>query len=176
MTSHAAQYIHRNTQTGEKNDQNLQRHLLQHGRGIPRHRGRAGHYPQQGQNLGIHHLHLFVGFTISGGRMSGYTALLMQRTMIRRLGGHCIQVNGGVLARNGEKHADCSTCKTQCESAALGFSGSFEVGRVFGGDAIELRWSCPGCGRRLTQETTALNSIQDANTVKADPLCHKCRK
>ena len=57
----------------------------------------------------------------------------------------------------------------------LGFSGGIEVARVWGGDAIELRWPCPGCGRETTQETTALSSMADADDVKRDSLCCACR-
>ena len=110
--------------------------------------------------------------------MSGYPALLMQRTLMQRLGGRCIQTSGGVLARNGEKHADCSTCHTPCEGVELGFSGGLDVGQVWGegGDAVELRWTCPGCGSKTTQETTALASVQDAKAVQADPHCYRCRE
>lgn len=108
--------------------------------------------------------------------MSGYPALNLQRNLMQRLGGRCIQTRGGILARNGEAHADCSTCNTPCEGAKLGFSGGVEVGRVWGSDAIELRWPCPGCGRETTQETSALTSLSDAAKVQADPLCYACRK
>lgn len=108
--------------------------------------------------------------------MSGYQALNLERTVMQRLGGRCIQTTNGILARNGEAHADCSTCNTPCEGAALGFSGGVEVGRVWGSDAIELRWACPGCGRETTQETTALTSFSDAAQVRADPHCYACRE
>jgi len=108
--------------------------------------------------------------------VSGYPALNLQRALMRRLGGRCIQTSGGILARNGEAHADCSTCNTPCEGAALGFSGGVEVGRVWGSDAIELRWPCPSCGAETTQETTALTSIEDAAAVQRDGKCYRCRR
>jgi hypothetical protein len=108
--------------------------------------------------------------------VSGYPALLLQRSLMGKLGGRCVQTSAGVLARDGSQHADCSTCNTPCESAALGFSGGVEVGRVWGSDAIELRWACPGCGCETTQETTALTSFSDAAQVQADPHCYACRK
>lgn len=107
--------------------------------------------------------------------MSGYPALLMQRTLMQQLGGRCLKTSHGILARNGESHADCSTCNTQCESAKLGFSGGLEVGRVWGSNEIELRWSCQGCGCTVTQETTALRSLADAVNAKVDGLCYRCR-
>ena len=107
--------------------------------------------------------------------MSGYPALSLQRTLMQRLGGRCIQTSGGILARNGQAHANCSTCDTPCESAVLGFSGGVEVGRVWGSDALELRWPCPGCGVTVTQETTALASLTDAAFTQTDGLCYRCR-
>lgn len=107
--------------------------------------------------------------------MSDYPALNIQRALMQRLGGRCIQTSSGILARNGEAHADCSTCNTPCEGANLGFSGGVEVGRVWGSNEIELRWKCPGCGRETTQETTALTSFSDAAEVKRDGNCYRCR-
>ena len=108
--------------------------------------------------------------------MSGYAALGIQRTLTQKLGGRCVQTSSGLLARNGEAHADCSTCNTPCESKILGFSAGVEVGRSWGSDAIELRWMCPSCGQETTQETTALSSMCDAEEVLKDGLCHRCRK
>jgi hypothetical protein len=107
--------------------------------------------------------------------VSGYPALNLQRTLMLRLGGRCIQTSSGILARNGQAHADCSTCDTPCEGADLGFSGGVKIGRVWGGNAIELRWACPGCQRETTQETTALTSMIDAAEVQRDGLCYRCR-
>ena len=107
--------------------------------------------------------------------MSGYPALNLQRVLMQRLGGRCVQTSSGILARNGQSHADCSTCNTPCEGASLGFSGGVEVGLVWGSGSVELRWSCPGCGRETTQETTALTSMKDAADVLRDGKCYGCR-
>jgi len=107
--------------------------------------------------------------------VSGYPAVNAQRALVRRLGGRCIQIGGGILARNGEAHADCSTCDTPCEGVNLGFSDGVEVGKAWGSDAIELRWLCPGCGCSVTERTTALRSMADAAEIKANGLCYRCR-
>lgn len=48
--------------------------------------------------------------------------------------------------------------------------------RVWGSDSIELRWACPGCGGETTQETTPLESMNDARVVREDPACYRCRR
>lgn len=107
--------------------------------------------------------------------MSGFSIADLHTAIVRSLRGRCIQVSGGLVARNGEKHEHCGTCQTRCGSEALGFSGGVEVARVWGSEAIELRWRCPGCKREVTQETTALASLADAEEAKRDPLCYACR-
>ena len=45
--------------------------------------------------------------------MGGFTmtaSLLLSIELARRLNGGCAPVAGGVLANDGETHADCSTC------------------------------------------------------------------
>ena len=108
--------------------------------------------------------------------MSGFSIADLHTAIVRSLRGRCIQVAGGLIARNGEKHEHCGTCQTRCGSEALGFSGGVEVARVWGSEAIELRWRCPVCKREVTQETTALASFNDAAIVQGDPLCSKCRE
>ena len=108
--------------------------------------------------------------------MSGYPVLELQRAVVRSLNGRCVRDGSGVLAKDGERHENCATCETRCGAGELGFSGGVEVARVWGSDAIELRWPCPGCGCEVTQETTALASLADAEEAKRDPLCYACRK
>jgi len=107
--------------------------------------------------------------------VSGFSIADLHTAIVRSLRGRCLQVDGGVVARNGDKHEHCGTCQTRCGGEALGFSGGVEVARVWGSDAIELRWACPGCGRETTQETSALTSFSDAAQVRADPHCYACR-
>lgn len=107
--------------------------------------------------------------------MSGYPFLELRRALVRSLNGRCTPNGGGVLAKDGERHENCATCEARCGSGGVGFSGGVEVARVWGSDAIELRWPCPGCGCDVTQETTALASLADAEEAKRDPLCHMCR-
>lgn len=108
--------------------------------------------------------------------MSGFSIADLHTAIVRSLRGRCLQVTGGVIARNGDRHEHCGTCQTRCGGEVLGFSGGVEVARVWGSNAIELRWQCPGCTRHVTQETTALASVSDAEEVKRDPLCYACRK
>ena len=108
--------------------------------------------------------------------MSGFSIADLHTAIVRSLRGRCLKVDGGLIARNGHRHEHCGTCQTQCGGEVLGFSGDIEVARVWGSDAIELRWPCPECGREVTQETTALASMADANETKRDPLCYACRK
>ena len=108
--------------------------------------------------------------------MSGFSIADLRTAIVRSLRGRCIQVAGGVVARNGDKHDHCGNCQTRCGGESLGFSGGVEVARVWGSDAIELRWACPGCGRETTQETSALTSFSDAAQVQADPHCYACRE
>ena len=108
--------------------------------------------------------------------MSGYPFLDLQRALVHSLNGRCVPRGSGVLAKDGEQHDDCSTCEAKCGSGAIGFSGGVEVARVWGSDAIELRWPCPACGCEVTQETTALASLADAGDVTRDPLCYACRR
>ena len=108
--------------------------------------------------------------------MSGYPFLDLQRAMVRSLNGRCVWDRDGVLAKDGERHENCSTCNARCGAGAIGFSGGVEVARVWGSDAIELRWPCPTCGVEVTQETTALSSFSDAEEAKRDPQCYRCRQ
>ena len=107
--------------------------------------------------------------------MSGYHSLELQRALVRSLNGRCMSNADGVLAKDGEMHENCATCQARCGDGLLGFTGGVEVARVWGSDEIELRWPCPGCGCEVTQETTALASFAEANEVKRDPLCYRCR-
>ncbi len=108
--------------------------------------------------------------------MSGFLIADLRTAIVRSLRGRCLQTASGLIARNGDRHEHCGTCETRCGGEALGFSGGVEVARVWGSDAIELRWKCPGCTRDVTQETSALASLADAEEAKRDPLCYACRK
>lgn len=108
--------------------------------------------------------------------MSGFSIADLHTAIVRSLRGRCLQVAGGLIARNGDRHEHCGTCQTRCGGEVLGFSGGVEVARVWGSDALELRWACPGCGRETTQETTALASFSDAAQARADPHCYACRE
>ena len=108
--------------------------------------------------------------------MSGFSIADLHQALVRSLRGRCLKVADGIVAKDGRRHEDCSTCEARCGAVSLGFSGGVEVSRVYGSDAFELRWPCPGCGVETTQETTALSSLVDAASVQADPLCSRCRK
>jgi hypothetical protein len=107
--------------------------------------------------------------------MSGFSIADLHAKIIRRLGGRCVRTDTGLIAYNGERHEHCGTCQVMCGREGLGFSGGLEVVRTYGSEAIALRWACPVCGVVVTQETTALGSLIDAEAVKQDPLCHRCR-
>ena len=107
--------------------------------------------------------------------MSGFSMADLHANIMRRLGGKCRRIDGGVLAYNGERHEHCGTCSARCGTEDFGFSADVEIARTYGSEAIELRWACPGCGVTVTQETTALGSLIDAEAVKQDPLCSRCR-
>lgn len=107
--------------------------------------------------------------------MSGFSIADLHHALVRSLGGRCLRTAGGIVAKDGRRHEHCGTCDARCGAESLGFSGGVEVARVWGSDAFELRWPCPGCGREVTQETTALSSLTDAQAVESDPLCYRCR-
>ena len=107
--------------------------------------------------------------------MSGFSLADLHTNIVRSLRGRCLRTETGLIAKNGDRHEHCGTCNARCGGESLGFSGGVEVARAWGSDAIELRWSCPGCGRETTQETTALTSIQDAAEVLLDGMCYRCR-
>lgn len=108
--------------------------------------------------------------------MSGFSIADLHTAIVRSLRGRCLQTADGLIAKNGDRHENCATCSARCGAESLGFAGAMEVARVWGSDAFELRWSCPGCGCEVSQETTALSSIDDAASAQADPLCFRCRR
>lgn len=96
--------------------------------------------------------------------------------LVTSLRGGCKPIrNGMIVARNGDVIPDCSHCLTGCSAAQLGLSGEMEIGAVWGDSGIELRWSCPGCGTQVTQDTSPALSILDAAECHGDPLCYRCR-
>ena len=65
----------------------------------------------------------------------------------------------------------CSGCETrQGEVGAMEFC---TLERRHG--ALKLRWSCPGCGVSVYEDTSPLSAFVDAKAISADPLCHRCR-
>ena len=108
--------------------------------------------------------------------MSGFSLVDLHTNIVRSLRGRCLRTEDGLIAKNGDRHEHCGTCLTRCGGKDLGLSHGVEVGRSYGSDAIEIRWSCPSCGCEVTQETTALASLTDAEEAKIDPICYACRK
>lgn len=104
------------------------------------------------------------------------SASSMYGGLVRILNGRCLPSKGGVLSKHGELLSDCNGCKARCGGELQGYSNGVEVVRTWGEDTIELRWGCPSCGARVVQSTTALRSFEDANEVKRDPLCYRCRR
>lgn len=102
-------------------------------------------------------------------------ALLLTVELARRLNGNCAQVSGGVLANDGSKHADCSTCHATCGNASdMGLAeAGFRISRTLNG--LALNWACPSCGRDVTEETSLFAASEDARKIATDPLCGRCR-
>jgi len=108
--------------------------------------------------------------------VSGFSLADLHENIVRSLRGRCLRTEAGLIAKNGDRHEHCGTCLTRCGGEDLGLSSGVEVGRSWGSDVFELRWTCPACSREVTQETTALSSLADAEEAKRDPLCYACRK
>ena len=81
---------------------------------------------------------------------------------------------GARLAGRGEA---CLSCEGGCGAGTK--DASLAAGKVQAvplGENVELRWSCPGCGILVVEETRALDSLRLALVVEMDPLCHRCRR
>jgi hypothetical protein len=102
-------------------------------------------------------------------------ALLLTVELARKMNGDCAQVSGGVLARDGNKHADCSTCHAVCgKSNDMGLADAgFRIARTLEG--LALNWACPSCGVEVTEATTLFSASADARKIAADALCGRCR-
>lgn len=104
-------------------------------------------------------------------------ALLLSIELARKLNGDCAPVAGGVLANDGSKHADCSTCTAAAcgKSRDMGLAeAGFRITRSWQG--LSLAWRCPGCGGEVTEQTELFAASRDARTIAADPLCGRCRR
>jgi hypothetical protein len=70
----------------------------------------------------------------------------------------------------------CAVCPG-CESKS-GYMGLAESGYQVSRDDVQftLAWACPTCAVKVSEDTTPLTCIADAQTILADPICHSCRK
>jgi hypothetical protein len=68
---------------------------------------------------------------------------------------------------------ECIGCESAGRQHSSGMAHDTEV--LVQGNAIKLRWACPGCGFPVQEDTSALTAIQDAAAIKSDPLCVSCR-
>lgn len=102
-------------------------------------------------------------------------ALLLTIELSRKLKGACAWIDGGVLANDGSKHADCSTCQATCgKSNDMGLADAgFRIARTLTG--LVLNWNCPSCGCEVTEETRLFSAGSDAKAIAANPLCGRCR-
>lgn len=105
-------------------------------------------------------------------------AALITRNIARRQRGRCsLRSDVTILAKDGEVHADCSTCHSVCgDPDDFGLAAPGIRLKRDGADGQALAWSCPGCGSEVVEPTSALRSHIDAAVVATDPLCHRCRK
>lgn len=102
-------------------------------------------------------------------------ALLLTINLARRLNGNCAQVTGGVLASDGSKHTDCSTCHSICGKADdMGLADAgVRISRTHTG--LQLKWSCPSCQCEVTEATELFSAGADARRIAGDNHCHRCR-
>lgn len=81
---------------------------------------------------------------------------------------------GAVVARQGEA---CLHCQVECSAGAKAASLTLGCIEAFPkGEAVELRWACPGCGASVTEECRPLDALRVSADIERDPLCHRCRK
>lgn len=104
-------------------------------------------------------------------------AALLGQEIARRLRGRCVPApGGGLLAKDGARHADCSTCFAACGD--LSDMGLADKGFVLEKDheGLSMRWSCPGCGGAVHELTSTFEAQRDAEKVAGDALCASCRR
>jgi hypothetical protein len=93
------------------------------------------------------------------------------------LGWRCTWLaNGKVASSAGTVQADCSQCFDHCgDPLDQGLAGA---GTVLQSDwrGIRLSWACPGCGVKVTEQTTLVGSGAHASEIAKDPVCHRCKK
>lgn len=68
--------------------------------------------------------------------------------------------------------ADCFGCESLSGEMGVADAG-FALERKHG--QIQLSWSCPGCGKTITEATSLLSASADAKMIAVDALCHRCR-
>lgn len=81
---------------------------------------------------------------------------------------------GAVVAGRGEA---CIHCQVGCSAGST--AASLTLGNIEAfpkGEAVELRWACPGCGASVTEECCPLDALRLSADIERDPLCHRCRK
>lgn len=104
-------------------------------------------------------------------------AALLTRAIARNLRGSCrLMPDGSLLARDGARHSDCSTCAAPCEIAGDMGLADAGVRLIKEPGWLSLEWQCPGCGTTVSESTAPLHAIKDAASIQADPLCFRCRK
>ncbi len=103
-------------------------------------------------------------------------AAILTRGIARRLNGRCVlRADRTVLAKDGDAHADCSTCHSRCGDAEDMGLAADGIRITQDANGLALAWACPACSVEVVERTTALSSHADAATVAVDPLCHRCR-
>ncbi|MFD2298365.1 hypothetical protein QRO11_12210 [Paracidovorax citrulli] len=69
----------------------------------------------------------------------------------------------------------CDKCQG-CDNrqGEIGLAGGARL--IGAGNDLQLEWPCPGCGRPVVEDTTALTSHADAERIARDPLGNCCRR
>jgi hypothetical protein len=80
----------------------------------------------------------------------------------------------GSAADPGGSCASCGGCAQQFGDVGLADEGVVIENSVASG--LQLRWTCPGCGNDVYEDTDLLCASARAAVSKADPLCYLCRR
>ena len=96
------------------------------------------------------------------------------------------RVRCSVNVRNGQEFGDSGQSK-DFGLACVGCPGceslNGDMGIAQAGFHIErsesqfkLKWLCPSCGQKVSEDTTPLGSFGDVKIIDLDPICFTCRK
>lgn len=71
----------------------------------------------------------------------------------------------------------CKTCQgCECGLGQVSMSSTVGIYIAHSQGGTNLSWSCPGCGKEVTEDTTALAADDAAAAVGDNRLCFYCRK